>query len=569
MPSTPKNPAPGPPTRDPAFGAAAWRRALAALAVGFAVLSPALAQPAPAEPSFDILEFVVEGDTVLGAVAIERAVYPFLGPARSAADAEGARRALQQAYQAAGFLSVSVLLPPQRVDGGEVRLVVQQAPVERLRVTGAEHFLPSQIRDGVPSLAPGSVPQFGEVQQELALLAAAAPDRQITPLLAAGSRPGTLDVELKVEDRRPLNAVVELNSKQAQNTERGRLEAAVSYDNLFQRQHGIAANWLVAPADPSQANILSLLYSLPLGGPGDRLSLAFTTSDSDTPTPLGGLTVSRGDTWRLRWRDQLDAPDGLRHALSWGITQRRLQDRNVDVGGFSTESPALVYPTFHLDYELGIAWAKAGRETRLSASSTFSLPGLSARSVDCFGVPADQFACKRAAASARFQVLGVGAEHREPLAGGSDGWLLELRLQGQVTDTPLPSSEQVVYGGSDSVRGYFEGEQSGDLGLALRAEVWAPRLAVGGGTALRLIAFVDRAQLHRLYALPAEPARVALGSAGLGLRVDTGFGLAATLDWARLLYDTARLDRFGSPEPLSGAAAGRGSRWELSVRQRF
>ena len=91
-----------------------WLRAGALLAYAAAcgLTGPAanaqVAAPAPridaaAEPRFDILEYVVVGDTVLGAAAIERAVYAFLGPQRTAADAEGARKALEKAYQDAGF----------------------------------------------------------------------------------------------------------------------------------------------------------------------------------------------------------------------------------------------------------------------------------------------------------------------------------------------------------------------------------------------------------------------------------------------------------------------------------
>lgn len=546
------------------------------LALGCAGLalcfSAAMAQVDSAEPTrFDILEFVVEGDTLLGAPAIELAVYRFLGPARTAADAEGARRALQLAYEAAGYLSVSVALPPQRIDQGtgEVRLQVLQGVVERLKVTGAQHFLPSAIRQALPSLAPGTVPQFGEVQQELGQLAALAPDLRITPLLAAGSSPGTLEVDLKVEDARPLHGAVELNSKQSQNTERGRLEAAVSYDNLFQRQHSIAANWFVSPREPSQANIVSLLYSAPLGGLGDRLSLAYTFSDSDTPTPLGGQTVSRGDTWRLRWRDQLDPTSGLRHALSWGLTLRNLQDSNVDVGGFSVESPSLRYPTFHVDYELNLSGSKPGRETRVSTSLGLSLPIFSARTVDCFGTPKDQFSCKRDGASSRFQVMGLSAEFREPLGVSANGWLVLLRLQGQYTDTPLVSSEQVVYGGADSVRGYYEGEQPGDTGAALRAELWTPRWQPATAVSLRALGFVDRASLHKVSTLPGEPASARLASMGFGLRLDSGFGLSANLDWARVLRDTTLLNSSGTNEPLSGPGANRGKRWDLSVRHAF
>jgi hemolysin activation/secretion protein len=523
-------------------------------------------------PRFDILEYVIEGDTLLGPAVLERAVYPFLGLERTLTDAEGARRALQQAYQDAGFLSVSVLLPPQQVDPavGEVRLVVQAAPVNRLRVTGAEHFLPSVVREGIPSLAPGSVPQFDELQEELAQLAALAPDRRITPILAAGSRPGTLDVELQVEDQRPLHGAIEINDKRSANTERGRLEAALSYDNLFQRGHSIALNLFTAPTKPAQSTIVSLLYSLPLsgpfGGPGDRLSLAYTGSDSDTPTPLGGLTVSRGDSWRLRWRDQLDAPDGLRHALGWGVTWRNLRDGNIDVAGFTVEPPSLRYTMLQLDYELDVLSTTPGRATRFAAGVGLSLTQLNAREVDCFGAALDQFECKRAASSSRFQVLSLNLSHQEPLGAGPDGWLLRLQLQGQYADTPLPSSEQAVYGGVDTVRGYLEGELAGDIGIALRTELWSPRWQFRPGITLRALGFFDRATLRRLYALPSEPATLQLGSAGLGVRLDTDGGLAAALDWASVIQDIP--PALGQTEP-SNRSASRPRRWGFSLRQRF
>ena len=49
--------------------------------------APCARAQATAQPRFPIYEFVVEGDTLLGSAAIERAVYEFLGPDRSAAEA--------------------------------------------------------------------------------------------------------------------------------------------------------------------------------------------------------------------------------------------------------------------------------------------------------------------------------------------------------------------------------------------------------------------------------------------------------------------------------------------------
>jgi hemolysin activation/secretion protein len=549
------------------------------LAILLAIASPALraqADPTTAAPTrdavgpprFDILEFVVEGDSLLGAAAIERAVYEFLGLQRTAAEAEGARRALEKAYQDAGFLGVAVVLPPQRVGaaGGEVKLQVVQATVDKLRVTGAQFTLPSQVREALPSVSLGISPNFNEMQQELSQLARTSVDREVTPVLSAGEQPGTLNVEMKVQDSLALHASVEVNSKQSQNTRAGRLETALSYDNLFQAGHSLGFNWFYSPTRPKEANIQSLNYNFPLGGVGDRLYLLLVNSNSDTPTPLGGATVSRGQTWRLRWRDELPAADGINHALTWGLTVHDLQDSNRDVAGISTTSPKLRYPSFSTAYELNVTGSVPGRQSTLNAEFSVSTPGLSRRDVDCYGTVKDQFACKRSSAGPGFQVFSLSLSHREPLGR----WSLSARLQGQFSDTPLVPAEQVVYGGLASVRGYYEGEQASDMGAALRVELGTPPWATLERTTVRALAFYDRASLRRLYALPSEQVSAQLGSVGLGLRVDTSFGMAATLDWANVLVDSSRVDTAtGLRTPLSGRASGRGQRLDFTLRQAF
>lgn len=123
---------------------------------------------ASAEPLFDVYEYVIEGNSLLSDALVERLVAPYMGPGRRFADIEGARSALEKAYQDAGYLSVLVSLPNQRVDAGEVTLTVVEAPVERLNVSGAAHTRPQLIREALPALAPGQVPHFPSVQQQIA-----------------------------------------------------------------------------------------------------------------------------------------------------------------------------------------------------------------------------------------------------------------------------------------------------------------------------------------------------------------------------------------------------------------
>jgi len=134
----------------------------------------------PAENGFDVMEYRVEGNNVLQAIDIERAVYPFLGERKTIKDVEAAREALEKAYHDKGYLTVLVNIPEQRVSRGVVTLNVTEAPVGRLRIVGSRYFSLGYIRDTVPALAEGSVPNFPEVQKQLAQVNRSS-DRRVTP----------------------------------------------------------------------------------------------------------------------------------------------------------------------------------------------------------------------------------------------------------------------------------------------------------------------------------------------------------------------------------------------------
>lgn len=507
---------------------------------------------------FDIFEFVVEGNTLLPASLVEAAVYPFLGEARTVSDAEGARKALEARYHDAGYLSVVVELPPQKVleAQGAIRLQVTEATLAQVRVSDAQYHLPSQIKSGMPSLQAGRAPNFLDMQDDLNALSRQAPDRELTPLVTAGTQEGTMEVDLKVQDTLPLHGSLEINSKQSPNTQRTRLEASLSYDNLWQKQHSLGLYWFYSPLSPAESNVLSVNYQLPLGQPGDRLYMSVTTSNSDTPTPLGGLTASRGETYALSWRRNLSARGSYMHATTFQLDLRDLKDRNDNVAEFTTEYGALRYPTLGISYDVTDFGEQSGTSTTFEAGLTLSAAGLSNKKVDCAsGELIDQFECKRSGARSSFQVINLNASHRQKIYGG---WGLMGRLQAQLASGPLVPAEQLVVGGVASVRGYFEGEEAGDGGVLLRTELNSP-VWVNNGLGWMGLAFFDRAQLHRIDALPGERKRTQMGSVGLGLRLDGPYGLKAQLDWARVLFDT----------PLSGDKAGRKHRTELSVRQSF
>ena len=73
------------------------------------------------------------------------------------------------------------------MSGGVVYLQVTETTVGRVRVVGAKHYSPVELREEVPALEEGKVPDFAQVQRELAQVNR--PGRQVLPMVREASGP--------------------------------------------------------------------------------------------------------------------------------------------------------------------------------------------------------------------------------------------------------------------------------------------------------------------------------------------------------------------------------------------
>lgn len=511
--------------------------------------------------TFDVMEFVIDGNTVLPANVVERVLHPYLGPAKTFKDIEAAREALERAFQDAGFLSVVVSLPNQRVDSGEVKLSVVQAQVDKLTVSGAQYHRPSKVKEQVPSLAAGQVPYFPQVQQDLAAVQSA--NMQVTPLISGGTEPDKIVVDLKAQDSLPLSGSIELNNRQSFNTTRGRLSASLQYGNLWQLGHRIGLSWQYAPWRPGDANNLVLSYGLPLSKTDD-LTFTLTTSDSDTPIKSGdgGSTVTRGEFIGMRWQHELAPLNwALRHNLFVSVDYKHNQDKTEIVDALESFKPALRYTTVSTGYFLN--WmVDAEQSLTWTTSINTSNKALSGRLVNCDGRVLDQFACKRSASGPDFLVWRTGLDWRRPVWGQ---WRVNASLDVQAASGALASGEQFSLGGADTVRGYYDYEQSGDWGANSRVELVSPIWLDWANAKATSLVFIDRGFVKLQDALVGQTASAQLGSAGLGLRVDAAKGLQLSVDAARTFFETSRPVDSGAYAP----ATKRQWRAHVSVKQAF
>lgn len=483
------------------------------------------------EPAYYIQEYRIQGSKTIPALAVEEAVYPYLGRGRTVADVEKACAALQSAYHKAGYQAVEVTFPPQDVAEGVVFLRVQENPVGRLRVRGTRYFTPTAIKSLAPELAEGRPLNFDDVNKAVMRLNRLR-DLRVTPDLKPGAEPGTLDVDLKVQDSLPLHGSIELNNRYSADTVPLRLNGSISYENLWQAGHAAGFNFQVAPEKPSDATVYSAYY-LARFREIDWLTLLVqgTKQNSDVSTLGGAAVAGRGSVLGFRLLAALPGSEKLFHSLSAGLDWKNFKE-DVVIGGERSATPVEYFP---LTVNYGATWTGKGRTTELNAGLNFGIRGP--------GSDRAEFDAKRYNATGGYIYFRGDLAHTQELPGN---FQLYAKLQGQASPDNLINSEQFSGGGIGTVRGYLESAALGDNAVLGTIEVRTPSLVpqrFGKGHEWRLLAFVDGGRLTLNDALPEQQDTFDLFSVGIGMRVKVFDHLNGSLDLGFPLRGLNETDR--------------------------
>jgi hemolysin activation/secretion protein len=522
-------------TRRAAFlcvGAMAANAAVAAVLPAYAQdAPPAARQDEAAQPPsqvraapdhFYIAAFDVTGVKILDQRAIEDAVYPFSGPDKTTADVEAARKALQDAYAKRGYESVQVDVLPQPEEQfaqGIIGISVSEAPVGQVAVVGAKHHSLELVRKQIPSLAAGQPLNVKQLQTELAA-ANRFPDRSITPSFKPGATPGSIDVDLNVEDSLPVHGSVEINNDHSPSTRPLRANATLSYSNLWGLGHTISGSYIAAPQDRKQSEVFSGSYTLPFLGSPWTLVLYGYKSNSNVAAQ-GGVSVL-GNGYQIGTRAIYRLPgDTLIQSLTLGFDYKHF-NQNTSVAGKLAATTPIEYLPLYAAYGLSLGNDKQTLDLSLSATAGFRV----FKRIGCFDVggtttclPTDQFKNKDFDSNENFVHANLELDYKRTLPMD---FLLGAKFNGQIADSHLVTNEQFAIGGLNSVRGYYSAENVGDIGYALSLELSSPSLAPHLPKfvdELRLFGFVENGQIRLINPDVGVTRHDALLSVGGGARL--------------------------------------------------
>lgn len=477
----------------------------------------------PPQRQFFIREYRVMGSKIVTPAEIGDTVYPYLGPGRTMEDVQHAREALEKVYHDKGYQTVTVQFPEQfqqlQGHGGVIFLEVTEVKVGRLRVKGSHYFSLDAIKRGLPSVAEGKVPNFNDLTREFVALNQL-PDRRLTqPDIRPGVEPGTVDIDLHVEDTFPLHGSVEVNNRYSPDTSELRLNGGVSYSNLWQLGHAAGASFQVSPQNLDDVKVISGYYLARFPNVDWlTLTLQATKQDSNVSTLSGAAVAGKGESAGVRAGFSLPPLTKYVHSLTLGIDYKHYE-QNVLLGLDNTSTPTSYYP-FSIAYTG--TWLGKGQLTELNAGLYFHFRGM--------GSSEESFDRSRYKASGDFIYFRGDLAHEHDLPGGFQAY---AKVQGQIASGPLLSAEQFSAGGLSSVRGYLEGEVPGDNAIVGSVELRSPNMlgwVSSKAGEWRIYGFADAAWVTIDDPLPEQDSHWLLASFGAGTHLRVFDHLNGSLD---------------------------------------
>jgi hemolysin activation/secretion protein len=475
------------------------------------------------EQHFDVQEYRVVGNTVLGIRDVERLLYPLLGLNKSLTDVEAARTALESLYHDRGFGTVFVDIPPQTVSDGIVRLRVTEGRVEREQIRGAHYFPERDVVAALPAAKPGIVLQLSKLQEELAAVNAQTPDRSVVPVLKAGSAPGTVDLALQVNDTLPLHGSLEVNNQASLDTRSLRSIASISYGDMFGRLDSLSMQYQSTPQQFDQVRVFAANYLWHPLDSGLQPSLQYINSNSNVAA-VGTLGVlGTGEITGLRLAYPFVTETASNQSVTFGLDYKHFRNL-INQNATTADDTPITY--------VNLSFAYAGLWRSDSLLTTFGLTA----NAGPRGVVNNQNAFANDRNQARDNYFYLRGDLAFDIKLPAD-FRLRLRASGQAAAEPLITNENFSIAGVDGVRGYLESEVLGDKGLKETLQLTTPGWHGFGRVLGDAYAFFDEGRTWVLDSLACEPTGtgIHLRSWGGGFDILPGQKVTGSLTWAKAL----------------------------------
>jgi hemolysin activation/secretion protein len=444
------------------------------------------------------------GNTVFSAQALAAVLGDLAGKSHDLAGLRGLANRISEYYRVNGYPFARAFLPPQTLEGGQLRIEVVEGRYGQVRALSEDPQLAAQAQTLLSPLQPGAVIQSQSLER-VTLLLDDLPGIRTAPVIRPGEQTGTGDLDVRIEKARPSEFDFGLDNHGNRYTGYYRVRFNGHINSRFLLGDQISFNFLRAN------NVMylgSVGYSFPVGVPGWRAAFSYSRTHYDIGQELaasqadgdaGVLAGTISYAWLRSQKSNLTLSAGLQH--------KRLTDSNL--AGKQTKSSLTVPFSLQFDHRDSLG---GGGITFGSASWT---PGR---------VRLDPLDTDRLQTRGNFHKLNLDVARLQALGKGLN---LYARASTQHANQNLDSSEDMSLAGASGVRAYPVGEISGDEGWTTQIEL---RYTTQGYTPY---VFYDHGSLRTNRTdVDGTSRKRTLAGAGVGLRYQrNGWNTDVAMAW--------------------------------------
>jgi hemolysin activation/secretion protein len=421
-------------------------------------------------------------------------------------------------YRRHGYLFVRVVLPPQTIGTGRVKMEIIEGRYGELRTSG-DAKLAAAAQKWLLPLGEGNVIRQEELERSTLLLSDL-PGVLTQPVMRPGLRVGTgdLDVAVKSQDKYNFNVGVDNHGSRFTGYYRARANVAINSPTMLGDQLLIG----VVRSD-SDLTLGNTNYSRPLGTNGLRaqVGLAYTS-------------YSLGKEFSGRSGTALVGNTGLTYQLL------RSNVANLTLGGSLVRknlNDVISGSTYKFTNSIPLSLQFDLRDQLMGPAITFGSVVFTYGSLSLDS--SLRLSDSSARTEGRYKKFNVDVIRQQQLPRDV---LISIRGSAQYTNQNLDSSEDFILGGPTGIRAYPTGEAAGDRGWLTQLEL---QRRYGDYTPYM---FYDYGRID-------TNARLANGTrlskqragAGLGLRYNTGNLIADAIIARRTSSELAESDTTNPP----------------------
>ncbi len=469
----------------------------------------------PVTGTITVNRFEVLGNTAFSQVELDQFLLPFTKRPITFSELLKARSLITDLYVSRGYITSGAFIPTQDLQNGVVKIQVIEGGLEEIKITGVERLSPDYVRSRM-NIATGAPLNRDRLIQALQVL-------QINPLIAsvsaelsAGTRAGQNILEVRIREAKSLSAQLSLDNNRAPSVGSLRRKVQVSEANLT----GLGDTLSVGYSNTDGSNSYDLSYTLPINPYNGTIAFAFNNGNSNVlEKPFNILDIYANSTsYDFTFRQPIEQTPSQEIAMGFTASYRESLTSLLKI-------PFPLYAGADDNGVTKIAVLRAFQEfTQRSSQSVISLR--SQFSLGLGGVLGSNV--NTSFPDSRFVSWRGQSQYVNLLA--PDTFLL-LRGDLQFGDRALLPSEQIGFGGQDTLRGYRQDVLLGDNGLNLSAELRVPILRIPEWEGLlQIVPFVDAAAVWTSSGEANSSSNTLLGT-GLGLRWRVGNTLDLRLDY--------------------------------------